>query len=185
MKEREELHACLGRLLEKQLLIPISNNKADQLYLKLGAGIDSHHVPSLCMYTNVEWDKARAQEAGVAALWCDAWCYRQEGSYNHAKFCAEARAPQIEPALTPMELMAMPGPAVLPSCPHLVTPYAGCFALTTLTPTATQLATVMCHVSAVIWLPRSRTGASPSYQFRLWVRATGHRYLPAPPDAAA
>ena len=65
MKEREELHACLGRLLEKQLLIPISNNKADQLYLKLGAGIASHHVPSLCMYTHVEWDEAKAQEVGA------------------------------------------------------------------------------------------------------------------------
>jgi hypothetical protein len=62
---------------------------------------------------------ARAREAGVVALWLDALCYRQEGPYIHADFCAE-------------------------------------------------LATVMCHVAAVIWLPLSRTGASPSYQFRLW-----------------
>ena len=61
----EELHACLRRLLEKQLLVSISNNKADQEYLKLGAGIDSHHVPSLCMYTNVEWDKDKAQDVGA------------------------------------------------------------------------------------------------------------------------
>ena len=26
----------------------------------------------------------------------------------------------------------------------------------------------MRHVSAVIWLPRSRTNAPPAYQFRLW-----------------
>ena len=35
---------------------------------------------------------AKAGEAGVAALWLDAWCYRQEGPYVHAAFCAEARA---------------------------------------------------------------------------------------------
>ena len=32
----------------------------------------------------------------------------------------------------------------------------------------TELAAVMRHIAAVIWLPRSRTGAPPSYQFRLW-----------------
>lgn len=62
---------------------------------------------------------ARAHEAGIAALWLDAWCYRQEGPYVHAAFCAE-------------------------------------------------LSAVMRHVTSVIWLPRSRTGAPPSYQFRLW-----------------
>ena len=60
-----------------------------------------------------------AREAGVEALWLDAWCYRQEGEYDHASFCAE-------------------------------------------------LGAVMRHVGAVIWLPRSRTDALPSYQFRLW-----------------
>jgi len=35
------------------MLIPISNNKADQAYLKLGTGIESCHIPSLCLYTNV------------------------------------------------------------------------------------------------------------------------------------
>lgn len=63
----------------------------------------------------------KAHEAGVDALWLDGWCYRQDGEYNHAAFCAE-------------------------------------------------LAQVMRHVSAVIWLPRSRNHAPPSYQFRLWVR---------------
>ena len=64
---------------------------------------------------------SKAREAKVEALWLDAWCYRQEGEYDHSAFCAE-------------------------------------------------LGTVMRHVSAVIWLPRSRTDAPPSYQFRLWVR---------------
>ena len=46
-------------------------------------------------------------------------CYRHEGAYDHASFCAE-------------------------------------------------LAQVMRYVAAVVWLPRSRTDAPPSYQFRLW-----------------
>lgn len=29
----------------------ISNNKADQEYLKLGTGVESKHIPSLCLYT--------------------------------------------------------------------------------------------------------------------------------------
>lgn len=61
----------------------------------------------------------KAHEADVDALWLDCWCYRREGAYEHAAFCAE-------------------------------------------------LATVMRHVAAVLWLPRSRTNAPPSYQFRLW-----------------
>ena len=65
MKERDELHKCLHRLVEQKLLIPISNNKADQLYLKLGTGIESHHVPSLCAYTNVEWSQDKARDQGA------------------------------------------------------------------------------------------------------------------------
>ena len=45
------LSCGLKRLWENNLLIPISNNKADQAYLKLGTGIDSIHIPSLCLYT--------------------------------------------------------------------------------------------------------------------------------------
>jgi len=55
-EERAELHECLRRLQAKGLLVAISNNKADQAYLKLGAGIDSVHVPSLCAYTNVSYN---------------------------------------------------------------------------------------------------------------------------------
>lgn len=62
---------------------------------------------------------SKAREAGVDAIWLDGWCYRQEGAYNHAAFCAE-------------------------------------------------LGQVMRHVSACVWLPCSRAGAEPSYQFRLW-----------------
>ena len=62
---------------------------------------------------------ARAHDAAVTALWLDAWCYRQQGAYDHSHFCRE-------------------------------------------------LETVMNHVGAIVWLPRSRTHAPPSYQFRLW-----------------
>ena len=56
LDEREQLNACLQRLHHKGLLVAISNNKADQAYLKLGAGIDSVHLPSLCAYTDVSYD---------------------------------------------------------------------------------------------------------------------------------
>ena len=48
--------------LFRGLLIPISNNKADQEYLRLGTGIDSIHLPSLCLYTNVTVDVKVAKE---------------------------------------------------------------------------------------------------------------------------
>jgi hypothetical protein len=59
-KERAALHTCLHNLQEKGLLIAISNNKADQEYLRLGSGIDSLHIPSLCLYTKVKVDPERA-----------------------------------------------------------------------------------------------------------------------------
>ena len=60
-----------------------------------------------------------AVEAGVEALWLDAWSFRSKGEYNHATFC-------------------------------------------------TLLSTVAMRARAVIWLPVSKVGAAPSYQFRLW-----------------
>ena len=35
---------------------------------------------------------SKAREAGVDAIWLDGWCYRQEGPYDHAAFCAELAA---------------------------------------------------------------------------------------------
>ena len=35
---------------------------------------------------------SKARKAGVDAIWLDGWCYRQEGPYNHADFCAELAA---------------------------------------------------------------------------------------------
>ena len=61
--DEEELHAlnkCLQNLQQEGLLIAISNNRADQEYLRLGAGIDSVCIPSLCLYTKVSLDLERA-----------------------------------------------------------------------------------------------------------------------------
>lgn len=45
------LNNKLKELHEKKILIAISNNKADAEYLKLGTGIESIVIPSLCLYT--------------------------------------------------------------------------------------------------------------------------------------
>ena len=55
---REELNACLRRLHEKGLLVAISNNKADQEYMRLGSGVESLHLPSLCLYTGYNYKAA-------------------------------------------------------------------------------------------------------------------------------
>ena len=43
----------------------ISNNRADQEYLRLGTGIQSLHIPSLCLYTGVSYDTQRAEAAAA------------------------------------------------------------------------------------------------------------------------
>lgn len=50
---------CLHRLNEKGLLIAVSNNKADQLYTKLGCEIETTHIPSLCAYTGITYAPTR------------------------------------------------------------------------------------------------------------------------------
>lgn len=51
--------ACLHRLQAKNLLTLVSNNKADQLYLRLGTGLSSRFIPSLCLYTNTQYNPTR------------------------------------------------------------------------------------------------------------------------------
>ena len=69
MEELAELNACLTRLQHHKVLLPISNNKADQLYSKHGSGLSSHLIPSLCLYTNVTWDAAKVGGEKTLALW--------------------------------------------------------------------------------------------------------------------
>lgn len=52
---KQEYIKCLKRLQEKKLLIAISNNLADQSYMKLDSGIDTFHIPSLCGYTGIKY----------------------------------------------------------------------------------------------------------------------------------
>ena len=51
----QQYKECLHRLENKKLLIAVSNNKADQLYTKIGCGINTHYVPSLCAYTGMKY----------------------------------------------------------------------------------------------------------------------------------
>lgn len=46
------LNEKLKNMWDKKQLIAISNNRSDALYLKLGTGIISEYIPSLCAYTN-------------------------------------------------------------------------------------------------------------------------------------
>lgn len=71
IRELNELHACLHRLVNRGLLVAISNNRADQAYLMLGAGITSAYIPSLCLYTDVKyiWSHAVNQPITIS---CDA-----------------------------------------------------------------------------------------------------------------
>lgn len=49
---RNYFNKKLYEMKEKGHLTIISNNLADQEYLKLGANVDSFYLPSLCLYTN-------------------------------------------------------------------------------------------------------------------------------------
>lgn len=51
----QKYNECMHRLRTKSLLFFVSNNKADQLYTKIGYEIDSVHIPSLCKYTGMKY----------------------------------------------------------------------------------------------------------------------------------
>lgn len=50
------LNYKLKDMFNKKQLIAVSNNKADKEYLKLGTGIDSILIPSLCLYTELKYN---------------------------------------------------------------------------------------------------------------------------------
>jgi FkbM family methyltransferase len=59
----EELHNCFRRLQDKKLLYFVSNNRADNAYFKLGnPEIHTQLIPSLCLYTNMNWVPSVEQE---------------------------------------------------------------------------------------------------------------------------
>ena len=79
---RDWLNAGLRRMDERGQLIAISNNRADQEYLRRGAGVESAHMPSLCAYAGgapdcdpaggaPDCDPAGAPPAGQAIVYGD------------------------------------------------------------------------------------------------------------------
>lgn len=52
---RARWNECLQRLSSKGLLTIVSNNHADQMYTKLGTGLVSRVLPSLCLYTGTRY----------------------------------------------------------------------------------------------------------------------------------
>jgi hypothetical protein len=55
----EKWKECLDRLNSHGLLTIVSNNKADQLYIRLGCGMQSTYIPSLCLYTNTRYNPTK------------------------------------------------------------------------------------------------------------------------------
>lgn len=56
------LNNSLKRMSAAKQLFIVSNNKADQEYLRLGTGLDSTHIPSLCAYTEQKHEPATAKD---------------------------------------------------------------------------------------------------------------------------
>ena len=52
----DNLNAKLKNMYDNKQLTVISNNNADKEYFKLGTGIDSNFIPSLCLYTNLKYN---------------------------------------------------------------------------------------------------------------------------------
>ncbi len=80
------LNASLKRMVSAGQLHIVSNNKADQEYLRLGTGLDSKHIPSLCAYTNVKHDPATAKDITLSYGWrekfpaCERMLNKRNGS---------------------------------------------------------------------------------------------------------
>jgi predicted O-methyltransferase YrrM len=56
------LNTSLKRMAAAKQLFIVSNNKADQEYLRLGTGLESTHIPSLCAYTKTTHNPTEAKE---------------------------------------------------------------------------------------------------------------------------
>jgi hypothetical protein len=53
------LNDVLHRMYARGQLVAISNNRADRDYLRIGTGIESIHIPSLCLYTRATYNPTR------------------------------------------------------------------------------------------------------------------------------
>lgn len=70
-----------NKLANMKNLHIISNNKADQEYLKLGTGLDSVHIPSLCLYTNEKYTGTKSENIKHGTLqagykWNELYSYK-------------------------------------------------------------------------------------------------------------
>lgn len=52
---QKKLENSLLNMHQNGQLIAVSNNKADVGYLKAATGVSSHHIPSLCLYTDAKY----------------------------------------------------------------------------------------------------------------------------------
>jgi hypothetical protein len=55
LEKWKELNKVIQNMFNKKLLTIVSNNKADQKYFLMGNGINSIHIPSLCLYTKAKY----------------------------------------------------------------------------------------------------------------------------------
>lgn len=55
----EWLNATLRRMAARGQLVAVSNNRADRDYLLAGTGVESIHIPSLCLYTGATYAPRR------------------------------------------------------------------------------------------------------------------------------
>ena len=56
-----DYHMCLYRLLNKNLLYTVSNNRVDQLYMGKGCGITpKYRIHSLCLYTKMKYNPTKS-----------------------------------------------------------------------------------------------------------------------------
>jgi hypothetical protein len=57
----EWVGAGLRRMADRGQLICVSNNRADRDYLRAGTGVESLHIPSLCLYTRTTYAPSRPE----------------------------------------------------------------------------------------------------------------------------
>ncbi len=58
--EWSRLNNILYRMHARGQLIAVSNNRADRDYLRIGTGVESIHIPSLCLYTGATYNPTRS-----------------------------------------------------------------------------------------------------------------------------
>lgn len=89
----EWVNQGLRRMHKKGLLHIVSNNAADQEYLRLGSGLPSPIVPSLCMYTNMHYSP-QVQE--IPVFWSSDGVKLPSGFMDHPSLVPKPRDYKFE-----------------------------------------------------------------------------------------